>query len=199
MAKGRQVPLHTADGRPLNLVRMGIGWRSAPHPGSLGPCRHGRLSSFALLYGQGRFLDTVFAENPAHPDGSIEHIAGPVVEDIAGDGDQESFVARLSRLPPHADRIVFAVSSFHGSTFETVQSAHCRVVDERLGHGAGPVRVSRPRASHSAGHDGDDPRRRRLDHDGPRCSGGVHHLRRPPPGSRGAIRSAHVLSGPEAL
>ncbi|MEU4076859.1 TerD family protein [Streptomyces venezuelae] len=76
----------------------------------------------------------VGAENRAHPDGSIEHIAGPVVEDIAGGGDQESFVARLSRLPPQADRSVFTVSSFDGSTFETVRSAHCRVVDERLGH-----------------------------------------------------------------
>ncbi|MEU3424506.1 TerD family protein [Streptomyces gardneri] len=36
--------------------------------------------------------------------------------------------------PPYADRVVFAVSSFDGSTFETVQSAHCRIVDESLGH-----------------------------------------------------------------
>ncbi|MFE7808277.1 TerD family protein [Streptomyces sp. NPDC057430] len=52
---------------------------------------------------------------------------------MAGEGDNESFVACLSRLPPHADGIVFAVSSFDGSTFETVQSAHCRIVDESLG------------------------------------------------------------------
>ncbi|GGR53818.1 TerD family protein [Streptomyces roseolus] len=113
---------------------MGTGWRSAPRPGSLAPCLHGRLGTFALLYDQGRFLDAVFAENSAHPDGSIEHLSGPVAENIAGEGDDESFVARLSRLPPHTDRVVFAVSSFDGSTFETVQSAHCRVVDESLGH-----------------------------------------------------------------
>ncbi|MEU0403070.1 TerD family protein [Streptomyces sp. NPDC006197] len=126
MAKGQQVQLHTADGRPLNLMRMGIGWQSAPCTGPLG--------TFALLYGHGRFLDALFAENPAHPDGSIEHIAGPVTANTADAEDNESFVAHLSRLPPHADRIVFAVSSFDGSTFETVQSVHCRIVDESLGH-----------------------------------------------------------------
>lgn len=134
MAKGQRVPLNRADGRPLNLMRMGIGWRSVPRPGPLGPCRRGRLGTFALLYGRGRLLDALFAENRTHPDTSIEHISGPAAENIAGEGDNESFVARLSRLPPHTDRIVFAVSSFDGSTFETVQSAHCRIVDESLGH-----------------------------------------------------------------
>ncbi|ARX87462.1 MULTISPECIES: TerD family protein [Streptomyces] len=134
MAKGQRVPLNRADGRPLNLMRMGIGWRSAPCSGSLGPYWRGRLGTFALLYGHGRFLDALFAENPTHPDTSVEHIAGPVAENIAGEGDNESFVARLSRLPPHADRIVFAVTSFDGSTFGTVRSAHCRLVDESLGN-----------------------------------------------------------------
>ncbi|GEB58156.1 MULTISPECIES: TerD family protein [Streptomyces] len=134
MAKDQRVPLNRADGCPLNLMRMGIGWQSAPCSGSPGLFRLGRLGTFALLYGRGRFLDALFAENPTHPDASIEHIAGPVAENIAGEGDNESFVARLSRLPPYADRVVFAVSSFDGSTFETVQSAHCRIVDESLGH-----------------------------------------------------------------
>ncbi|MFD6246700.1 TerD family protein [Streptomyces roseolus] len=110
--------------------------------GSLGPHQRRRLDTFALLYGHGRFLDALFAEDPAHPDASAEHTAGPVAESIAGEGDDESFVARLSRLPPHTDRIVFAVSSFDGSTFETVQSAHCRIVDEGLGHE--PVRYAFP-------------------------------------------------------
>ncbi|AXE23409.1 TerD family protein [Streptomyces globosus] len=134
MAKGRQVPLRTADGRPLHLMRMAIGRRSAPRSGSLCPGRRGRFGAFGLLYGQGRFPDAVFADSPAHPDGSIEHFAGPVVENVAGEEGKESFVARLPRLPPHADRLEFGVSSFDGSTFEAVQSAHCRIVDDGLGH-----------------------------------------------------------------
>ncbi|MFC7308127.1 TerD family protein [Streptomyces monticola] len=137
MAKGQQVPLHRPDGRPLNLMRMGIGWQHAPRPallGALGLHRRGRLGAFAVLYGHGRFLDALFADNPRNPDESIEHLTGLVAEDTPAAGDSESFFARLSRLPPHADRIVFAVSSFDGSTFETVQSAHCRLVDESRGH-----------------------------------------------------------------
>ncbi|THC47399.1 hypothetical protein E7X58_28270 [Streptomyces sp. A1499] len=168
---------------------MGIGWRPAPHPGSPEHRRRGRLGTVALLYGQGRFLDAVFAENRTHPDGSIEHIAGPVAEDIAGDGDKEAYVARLPRLPPHANHVVFAASSFDGSAFETVQSAHCRFVDGEPGTRGGPAHVSRPRPPHSTDYGGSSPRRRRLSHEGPRCAGGVHHLRRPPPGHRGVNRS----------
>ncbi|MCM1976504.1 hypothetical protein [Streptomyces sp. G1] len=104
---------------------MGIGWRPAPRPGLLGAFgrhRPGRLGSFAVLYGHGRFLDALFADNPvypAHPDEFTEHLAGLVVEDTAGEGDTGSFFARLSRLPPHADRIVFVVSSFEPATCTT--------------------------------------------------------------------------------
>ncbi|MEU6987968.1 TerD family protein [Streptomyces sp. NPDC046324] len=96
----------------------------------------------------------MFAENPTHPDASIEHIAGPVAENIAGGGDKESFVAPLSRLPPHADRVVFAVSSFDGSTFRTVQSAHWAIsrrgaepdgrCERAVGAGAGRERLPAP-------------------------------------------------------
>ncbi|MCX3061975.1 TerD family protein [Streptomyces beihaiensis] len=136
MAKGQRLPLNGPDGRPLNLISMGIGWQPALRPGllgALGPHRRGRLGSFAVLYGRGRFLDALFSENPTNPDESIEHSTGLPSQDTAGEDDTESFAARLSRLPPHADRVVFAVSSFDGSTFETVHSAHCRLVDESRG------------------------------------------------------------------
>jgi tellurium resistance protein TerZ len=114
---------------------MGIGWQSAARPGLLRTLglRRLRLGTFALLYGQGQFLDVLFTENPVHPDGSVEHITGLVVEGTVSAGDNESFFARLSRLPVHADRIVFAVSSFDGRTFETVHRVHCRLIDESQG------------------------------------------------------------------
>ncbi|MHC5907456.1 TerD family protein [Streptomyces sp. S6] len=135
MATGQQVPLSRADGRPLTLMRMGIGWQRAPRPGLLGALgrRRGRFGTFALLYGEGRFVDVLFTENPVHPEGSVEHVTGLVVEDTADVGDNESFFARLPRLSPHADRVVFVVSSLDGGTFETVHRAHCRLVDESLG------------------------------------------------------------------
>lgn len=83
-------------------MRMGIGWQPAPRPGLLGAIgrhRRGRLGSFAVLYGHGRFLDALFADNPvypAYPDESIEHIAGLVVEDTAGEGDCTAHTADSS-------------------------------------------------------------------------------------------------------
>ncbi|MGI5427380.1 hypothetical protein [Streptomyces sp. CA-179760] len=67
MAKGRQGSLSRPDGRRFNLTRMGIGRQSAPRPGLrgvLGLHHRGRLGTFAVLYGHGRFLDALFAENP---------------------------------------------------------------------------------------------------------------------------------------
>ncbi|POX48402.1 TerD family protein [Streptomyces sp. Ru72] len=137
MAMGQQVPLSRPDGRPINLMRVGIGWQPAPRPGLLGALglhHRDRLGTFAVLYSQGQFLDVLFADNPRNPDQPVEYITGLTAEDVPGEGDSESFFARLSLLPPHADRIVFAVSSFDGSTFATVHRAHCRLVDESLGH-----------------------------------------------------------------
>ncbi|SDJ45200.1 TerD family protein [Streptomyces indicus] len=136
MAKGRPVPLLRPDGRPLNLIRVGIGWQPAPRSGLLGALglhRRGHLGTFAALYSHGRFLDVLFADNPVNPDESLAHSTALLADDTAEAGDTEAFFARLSRLPPHTDRIVFAVGSFDGSTFETVRNAHCRLVDESAG------------------------------------------------------------------
>ncbi|MFJ8537301.1 hypothetical protein [Streptomyces sp. NPDC093591] len=76
MAKGRQASLNRPDGRPLDPVRMGIGRQPAPRPGligALGLRPRGDLGIFAVLYGNGRFLDGLFADNPINRDESIGH------------------------------------------------------------------------------------------------------------------------------
>lgn len=70
MAKGQQVSLNRPYVRPLDLVRMGIGRQPAPRPGLLGTLGlrpRGNLGTFAVLYGNGRFLDVLFADNPINP------------------------------------------------------------------------------------------------------------------------------------
>ncbi|MFE0103583.1 TerD family protein [Streptomyces sp. NPDC059009] len=145
MAKGQQIELTKDNGRPLGLMRMGIGWHTTPHHGLLGALgrRHRvHLGTFAVLYGRGRFIDVIFTENPASPDGSIEHTGRPLPRGIGAEGDKrakgdrddkEYVCVNLSRLPASADRIVFVVSSFSGQTFEQVGNAYCRLVDESSG------------------------------------------------------------------
>ncbi|MGP3943693.1 TerD family protein [Streptomyces sp. 6N106] len=78
----------------------------------------------------------IFTENPASPDGPIEHTGGPLPKGIGAEGDKddkEYVCVNLSRLSASADRIVFVVSSFSGQTFEQVGTACCRLVDESSG------------------------------------------------------------------
>ncbi|MFI0263099.1 TerD family protein [Streptomyces sp. NPDC017056] len=136
MSKGQQLHLTKPDGHPLTLMSMNLGWKIARDQGLLGPLgrrRRAHLGSFAVLYGHGRFIDVIFSDNPVSPDGSIEHSDGPMPDGIGAKDDRMFFFVQLSKLPPRADRIVFVVSSFAGSTFEGVRSAHCRLVDESFG------------------------------------------------------------------
>ena len=48
-------------------------------------------------------------------------------------GDDEAILVDLQRVPVHIDQIVFTVNSFTGQTFQEVQNAFCRIVDETNG------------------------------------------------------------------
>ena len=47
--------------------------------------------------------------------------------------DDESILVDLLQVPEHVNQIVFTVNSYTGQTFEEVQNAHCRLVDESTG------------------------------------------------------------------
>jgi len=48
----------------------------------------------------------------------------------AGEGDDESVLVDLNRLPPAITQIVFTVNSFTGQDFSQIENAFCRLVDE---------------------------------------------------------------------
>ena len=48
-------------------------------------------------------------------------------------GDDESILVDLEQVPARIDQIVFTVNSFTGQTFQEVQNAFCRLVDETNG------------------------------------------------------------------
>ena len=47
-----------------------------------------------------------------------------------GDGDDESIVIDLARVPAHVTAVVFVVTSYTGQTFAQIENAFCRLVDE---------------------------------------------------------------------
>ncbi|MFD3580569.1 TerD family protein [Streptomyces sp. NPDC058644] len=135
LSKGQQISLSKSDGGALSVVRMGLGWQAAPRKGFLAKLTGNReidLDASAVLVAGKEVADVVFFQQLTSKDGSVQH-SGDNLVGGTGQGDDESIVVDLQRVPVHIDQIVFTVNSFTGQTFEEVQNAYCRLMDEQTG------------------------------------------------------------------
>src|SRR3954453_9645973 len=129
MVKGQRVSLNKADGGTLQLVRMGLGWDAVKKKGFFGSREQDiDLDASVVLFADGQPADVVYFGQLTSKDGSVRHTGDNLTG--AGDGDDESIIVDLTRLPVHITSLVFTVSSFQGQTFNEVENAFCRVVDE---------------------------------------------------------------------
>ncbi|WP_354642701.1 TerD family protein [Kitasatospora camelliae] len=134
LAKGQSVSLQKSTGESLTVVRMGLGWKAAARRGLFGRrTREVDLDASALLYAESTPTDVVFFQHLVSNDGSVRHTGDNVVGGVGAGGDDESIVVDLARVPVHITQIVFTVSSYTGQTFQEVENAHCRLVDETNG------------------------------------------------------------------
>jgi tellurium resistance protein TerZ len=78
-----------------------------------------------------RIIDEVWFRQLQSKDGSIKHSGDNLTGD--GDGDDEYIRVDLTRLSKEAAHIVVTVNSFRGQTFNEVDNAFCRLVDEKTG------------------------------------------------------------------
>ncbi|NEY31152.1 chemical-damaging agent resistance protein C [Streptomyces sp. PRKS01-65] len=132
LAKGGNVSLSKA-APDLTRVMVGLGWDARSTTGA--PFD---LDASVLVCGGGRVLGDewfVFYNQLTSPDGSVEHTGDNLTGE--GDGDDESILVDLSRVPDRCDRIVFPVSIHmadeRGQTFGQVANAFIRVVDQADG------------------------------------------------------------------
>lgn len=135
LGKGQSVSLEKAGGARLTLVRMGLGWRAAARRGLFGSLRRREidLDASAVLYDdEGKLADVVFFQHLVSNDGSVRHTGDNLVGGTGGE-DDESILVDLSKVPAHIRQIVFTVNSYTGQTFQEVENAHCRLVDETAG------------------------------------------------------------------
>ncbi|MEY9844945.1 TerD family protein [Streptacidiphilus sp. MAP5-3] len=133
LSKGQSVSLEKDDGGMLSLVRMGLGWQAAPRKGLFGTRRREiDLDASAVLYSQGSLADVVFFQHLVSNDGSVRHTGDNLVGGKGGE-DDESILVDLRRVPDRITQIVFTVNSYNGQSFQEVQRAHCRLVDEATG------------------------------------------------------------------
>src|SRR5882757_9265802 len=87
----------------------------------------------AVLFADKQPVDVVFFRHLVSDDGSVRHTGDNLVGGVGQGGDDEAILVDLARVPVHVDQIVFTVNSFTGQTFEEVENAFCRLVDETTG------------------------------------------------------------------
>jgi tellurium resistance protein TerZ len=130
LSKGQQVSLTKRGGGGLTVVRMGLGWDAVKKRGLFGSRSQSiDLDASALLFdGAGNLLDAVWFRQLRSRDGSVQHTGDNLTGD--GDGDDESIIVDLTRVPAQVTQIVFTVNSFTGQDFSQIENAFCRLIDE---------------------------------------------------------------------
>lgn len=138
LRKGETISLAKNGGGGLSAVRMGLGWDPVKKSGSfLGKMFGGGgggdsidLDASVLVFdGNRRVLDAVWFRQLRGMNGAITHSGDNLTGD--GDGDDETISVDLARLSSEATWLVFTVNSFRGQTFDEVDNAFCRLVDDR--------------------------------------------------------------------
>jgi len=134
LAKGQTLSLEKDTG--LTKVFMGCGWDPAQpkKTGFLGGLFGGKADSIDLDASVIMFdankqpLDLVWFQQLASKDGSIRHSGDNMTGE--GDGDDEIIHVDLTALGADVKYLVFTVNSFRGQTFDEVENAFARLVDQ---------------------------------------------------------------------
>jgi tellurium resistance protein TerD len=128
LAKGGNVSLSKAAPN-LTHVTVGLGWDARSTTGA--PFD---LDASALMCRAGRVLADeyfVFYNNLTSPEGSVEHTGDNLTGE--GEGDDETVLVDLARVPDLCDKIVFPVSiheaELRGQSFGQVRNAYIRVLN----------------------------------------------------------------------
>jgi stress response protein SCP2 len=129
LTKGQRVSLRKQDGSVLTVVRMGLGWDPIKRRGLFGSRETSiDLDASAVLFADHQPVDVAFFNQLRSKDGSVVHTGDNRTGD--GDGDDESIIVDLTRVPAHVTTILFVVTSYEGHTFQQIEAAFCRLVDE---------------------------------------------------------------------
>lgn len=119
----------------LKSVQVGLGWDPVKKGGFFSSLLGGGGgdinldASCAMFASNGDMLDLVWFRQLQSNCGSIRHSGDNLTGD--GDGDDESIYVDLTKIPANVEYLAFTVNSFRGQTFNEVQNAFCRVVDDK--------------------------------------------------------------------
>ncbi|HBO6302963.1 TerD family protein [Pseudomonas nitroreducens] len=134
LSKNQSISLEKEAGTGLSKVSMGLGWDPVKAGGFFSKLLGGGNdeidldASCIILDGSYQPIDVVWFRQLASKDGSIKHSGDNLTGE--GDGDDETIYVDLQRLPAQAKHLVFTVNSFRGQTFDQVENAYCRILNE---------------------------------------------------------------------
>lgn len=132
LTKGQKISLTKTDGGGLTKVTLGLGWDQKKAKGLFGAFKGGGAavdldSSCVLLDETGQLVDTVWFRQLQSKDGSVTHTGDNRTG--TGDGDDEQIIVDLSAVPATVKYLFFTINSFTGQSFEKIENAFCRLVD----------------------------------------------------------------------
>ena len=132
LSKGQKVTLTKDGGVALTMIRMGLGWDPIRKKGMFGSREvEIDLDASAILFAGSEPVDVAFFNQLRTRDGSVQHTGDNRTGE--GDGDDETILIDLTRVPVHVTSVMLVVTSYEGHTFEQVQNAFCRLVDHTNG------------------------------------------------------------------
>ncbi|AOL07868.1 TerD family protein [Burkholderia contaminans] len=134
LSKNQSISLEKTAGRGLTSISLGLGWDPVKSGGFFSKMLGGGSNdidldaSCILLDGDMKSVDLVWFRQLESRDGAIEHSGDNLTGE--GDGDDETIHVDLQRLPGTVQHLVFTVNSFRGQTFDQVENAYCRILDD---------------------------------------------------------------------
>lgn len=141
LSKGGSINLSKSSKTPLTQLKFGLGWDPAKRP-AVGGFLNRLFSSLAsveeidldascvMLDKAGQEIDVVWfrSQGLRSKCGNVRHSGDNLTGE--GDGDDEVITADITRLSNDVHYLVMTVHSFRGQTFDGVENAQCRVLDQ---------------------------------------------------------------------
>jgi tellurium resistance protein TerZ len=133
LSKGQTVSLEKG-GVGISKLHLGLGWDPIKKKGFLSGLLGGGsgdidLDASCIVFNSAKLpVDMIWFRNLKSSNGAVHHKGDNLTG--AGDGDDEVIKVDVAALPADAHHLVFLVNSFRGQTFDEVDNAFCRVLDD---------------------------------------------------------------------
>ena len=134
LTKGQKISLEKESGGTLTRVVMGLGWDPVKKKTGFFSKKPAAidLDASCVLFDENKAnVDAVSFKQLKSRDGSITHTGDNLTGE--GEGDDEQIIVNLDQVPERVKYLVFTVNSFQGQTFNEVDNAYCRLVDDKSG------------------------------------------------------------------